>query len=304
MRGSSTISPGTWNEWPEGEKVGEYVIQLSDLAIARKAEVCSEGNLRAVPIATLENAIAQLQTTLKFIDAVPLSALSSNPVKQANWLSDRASIFEGLFDDDSGDTIGGGEHTVHANKALSALALLVSVTLYGYEDKTHQALTRQAVEIAKRQGIGQALADQEPDHRRCWKARERERITRGMTSGGVAHVMLKSSMFGVNSQLTSRRVFWGPNRPGFGSSTFWNDAIDLWRKGKRQDAAFILGRALHLVADMAAPQHAMDEMHYPGGRWWLSWLRHPSFLENFTEAHLKGSAGDGLCADSTRTTTP
>jgi hypothetical protein len=80
---------------------------------------------------------------------------------------------------------------------------------------------------------------------------------------------------------------------------FYLDAVNLWKQGKRAEAAFILGRALHLIEDMAQPQHAMNEEHYPFHqlRWhglpipWTFGHFNPSFLEAFTEAHITDQNG-------------
>ena len=76
---------------------------------------------------------------------------------------------------------------------------------------------------------------------------------------------------------------------------FYQDAIALWKKGDKGDAAFILGRAVHLMEDMAQPQHASDESHpsLP-----LDIKLKPSFLEYFTEHYLpkaNGAVNGGDC---------
>ena len=75
---------------------------------------------------------------------------------------------------------------------------------------------------------------------------------------------------------------------------FYKEAVDLWRKGFPERAAFILGRALHLVEDMAQPQHAMGEWHLD-----KAIGRYPpdlSFLEEFVEGNVRG--GSEFCPRS------
>ncbi len=76
---------------------------------------------------------------------------------------------------------------------------------------------------------------------------------------------------------------------------FYGDAVDLWNSGNKTDAAFTLGRALHLIEDMAQPQHAMDEkhLHLPLFHW-----NNPSFLEEFTEANIGNAPATSYCANS------
>jgi hypothetical protein len=77
---------------------------------------------------------------------------------------------------------------------------------------------------------------------------------------------------------------------------FYRDAVYLWKHDKRNMAAFILGRALHLVEDMAQPQHAMNEAHMSQHKWYAQVggtykQYNPSYVEYFVEAHIHNKSG-------------
>ena len=181
----------------------------------------------------------------------------------------------------------------------------------GYEDVTHQKLTPRAVQVADNnaQGVPPDLVALFVDSQGNIKDLGTQTIA-GAGDPTWGEDYSRYDIYGPCPPVVNRKLDSNEPLNHFATGllradpawirflTFWNDAITLWRQGNRPAAAFILGRAMHLVEDMAQPQHAMDEMHYPGGHWWLWWVRHPSFLENFTEAHVKGTGGSGFCGDS------
>ena len=83
---------GYLERWPQGQKAGEYVVALADLAIAHGATLTEGGRLATLPTGTLEQAIKEQKEILMMMDRTPLPALSYNPVKQSNWPGDRAMI--------------------------------------------------------------------------------------------------------------------------------------------------------------------------------------------------------------------
>ena len=176
----------------------------------------------------------------------------------------------------------------------------------GYEDLTHQGLTQQALKVAAGKDSSiplelrppqGALAKQviygsgkgpEPGHdpdktdgedytkyKIDW-SKCSDPVIPKVSEGEPLH-HFASSMYGAPPAL-----------PTF--IRFYNHAVLLWKKGYKPQAAFILGRAIHLVEDMAQPQHAMNEAHPP---YWVTRFGIPlaapniSFLEEYVEANMK-----------------
>ncbi|MGA9750648.1 MAG: CARDB domain-containing protein [Acidobacteriota bacterium] len=192
---------------------------------------------------------------------------------------------------------------------LLGLALLVPTRApFGYEDQTHQALTRQAVKIATQDGVPATFftddqvkaiiagsgkgpeSGHEPDktdgedytkYKIEW-SKCPDPVTPKVSEGEPLH------------HFASSMLFKHPALPTF--LRFYGDAVLLWKKGYRRQAAFILGRAIHLVEDMAQPQHAMNEAHPP---YWVTRLGIPlaapniSFVEEYAEANIR--SGGQLC---------
>ena len=142
----------------------------------------------------------------------------------------------------------------------SALSLSTTAN-WGYEDQTHQALTRRAVRIAAQNGVPEGFFSQVQVQGiidGAGKHKLGEDYTR-YDIKGICPVYVEK--YNVSSECFTHfatGLLWAdPAWVRF--LTFWHDAVDLWRKGNRYEAAFILGRAVHLVEDMAAPQHAMAD---------------------------------------------
>ena len=143
------------------------------------------------------------------------------------------------------------------------LFVAIGLLVHGYEDLTHQGLTRQAVQVAKT-GIGSDLYNL------------RQLIINGAGEGPEARGEPQDND-GVKTDgedYTKYNIDWSdchdPIRPYVSctepfnhfrngiltgipawvrSITFYNEAVGLWRRGYKQQAAFILGRGLHLVED-------------------------------------------------------
>ncbi|HQO19074.1 MAG TPA: hypothetical protein PK747_10230 [Acidobacteriota bacterium] len=180
---------------------------------------------------------------------------------------------------------------------FSQLCLMVA-----YEDNTHKSLTTRALEIAK-DSIGELYSNNElrtaviagagsqdgEDYTTYdidWKTAKCE----------IEKTKLKYIPASTTEPLNhfkSGILSGGPAKDKF--EKFWDDAVKLWKKGNKSDAAFILGRACHLIEDMAQPQHAMDESHcnknYLGAP-----IENISFLEEFTEAPFNSATG--FCPNS------
>ena len=183
-------------------------------------------------------------------------------------------------------------------RAIFAALLLLGVTAFTYEDNTHQKLTQRAIEVAVSQGG--LPAD-------FFAPGEKQSIIAGAGLHGVGEDYTGYLKIGQCNKRTFR--FWNPAEvlnhfkggllmggPAYTSFVrFYGDAVDLWNSGNKADAAFTLGRALHLIEDMAQPQHAMDEKHchLP----WFHW-NNPSFLEEFTEANIGNAPATSYCANS------
>ena len=185
-----------------------------------------------------------------------------------------------------------------ASAFFTVIATVCSLVSFPYEDLTHQKLTDQAVKVAvSKGGVPQSFYD---DYHQliingAGQPKQGEDYTQyhydygGRCWHSLTVVKDRAPWEPLNHFATG--LYWGdPAWVRF--LTFWKDALWLWNHDHKADAAFILGRAVHLVEDMSQPQHAMDEMHYPHH---FLFPYHPSFLENFTEAHVKG--GGVFCAD-------
>ena len=173
--------------------------------------------------------------------------------------------------------------------------MTLSCPFYSYEDNTHQELTRKAIDIATKNGLP---AD-------FFKDTEKTAIINGsgqnkegedytiywITEEGTCDKRKKVHTFGglIGQSETfnhfSSAVMWG-SPASEKIVEFFNDAVELWKQGNKNDAAFILGRACHLVEDMTQPQHALDESHCPVWLFCALGLYNRSYLENFTEGHI------------------
>ncbi|MDP3729142.1 MAG: hypothetical protein Q8R26_00075, partial [bacterium] len=54
----------------------------------------------------------------------------------------------------------------------------------------------------------------------------------------------------------------------------WEKALELYRDGKKEDAFFVLGHIIHLIEDMAVPDHTRNDAHPPfndGGSPYENW---------------------------------
>ena len=169
----------------------------------------------------------------------------------------------------------------------SAIALVFGA----YEDNTHQALTKQALIVAKAHS---------PDFpmQLLWDQPLGQSIIAGAGAPNAGEDYTKYAVFwdSCNGDPVWRWGDWTEPlnhfRTGFlngqpGATVFvrfYHDAVELWKRGEKPEAAFILGRAVHLIEDMAQPQHAMDEAHVPI-------LFRASFIEEDVEANVKASGG-------------
>ncbi len=187
---------------------------------------------------------------------------------------------------------------------LLGLVLLVPTRApFGYEDQTHQALTRQAVKIATQNGVPATFftddqvkaiingAGEGPGVRGGGDpvATDGEDYTRYKSKGcdGVVPYVYKWEPL---NHFAGGMLIGGPAYVRF--VTFYDDAVHLWKVGNRKDAAFILGRAIHLIEDMAQPQHASNEAH--PDKCYFGYGPKLSFLEEMTEAQVNGTS---LCPE-------
>ncbi len=196
----------------------------------------------------------------------------------------------------------------------SAVAVLGGITVGGYEDLTHQQLSKRAVQVAgsNAQAIPPELVALFVDSQGNIKSLGQQIIAGagegpGARGGGgpvatdgedytryrIIHCKEAKPHVATWEPLNhfaGGMAIGGPAADRF--VKFYQDAVDLWRKGNRKDAAFIFGRALHLVEDMAQPQHASDEAH--PDKCYFGYGPKLSFLEEFTEAQINGM---GLCPE-------
>ena len=205
-----------------------------------------------------------------------------------------------------------------------ATLLIASTGLLGYEDLTHQQLAKRAVQVAAANtgGIPTDLVGQFVD------AQGRIKDLGQQVINGAGHTPSKWKDAKHTSPDDPEA---GEDYTGYGIGECWavakwpdgsepvnhfasgelagskayvkflqfrRDAVLLWKHNKKAEAAFILGRALHMVEDMAQPQHALNEWHYPYRTFWIGTVvgqYNPSYLEAFAESHIDGP-------DGTRTT--
>jgi len=186
---------------------------------------------------------------------------------------------------------------------LSLICMLWLVPINSYENMTHQKLSNQAIIISIQKGgipsnfftaeqqialIDGAGSDYGEDYTTYW-------IDLDPTCGFRKRVFRQYYPAEVLSHFKSG-LLWGS--PAFNKfREFYQDAIDLWKNGNKEDATFILGRACHMIQDMAQPQHAMDEWHcFIDGTPSLK-LQNPSYIEHNVEANLTSNSGD-FCENS------
>ena len=198
---------------------------------------------------------------------------------------------------------------------VTIMSLILGVTsTEGYEDNTHQRLSQRAIQVAANNAGAQGVP---PNLVSLFVYSDGTMNTLGLQviSGAGAP---ESEGDKAGEDYTTYDINWqcpvevtpkhSSSEPlnHFGTGLLWggpacvkfqqfmDHAVKLWKLDKKPQAAFILGRALHLVEDMAQPQHALDEAHYPYTTWhWIpvGGFYNPSFLEFFTEAHITDQNG-------------
>jgi hypothetical protein len=206
----------------------------------------------------------------------------------------------------------------HEILAFVSLGLLLrAVPLPGYEDNTHQQLTKRSLVVAAikapslpgdfaspngdigslgRQviaGAGKGPDEAPPGDRDPAKT-DGEDYTDYDIQKCPLKVKPRVHRFEPLNHFLTGMLRHGPALNMF--IKFYRDAVDLWKKDKRGEAAFILGRAIHLIEDMAQPQHAMDEAHLSwdvlrATSGWKRTVYNPSFVEFFAEAHIQDRTG-------------
>src|SRR3989344_235867 len=66
-------------------------------------------------------------------------------------------------------------------------------------------------------------------------------------------------------------VDWANNRilqsryESYGGDRTWKQALEYWADGNKKEAYITLGHALHLIEDMAVPDHTRNDPHLPFG---------------------------------------
>lgn len=189
------------------------------------------------------------------------------------------------------------------DRSFLVILLAISLTMVllpvgSYEDNTHQALTKRALEVAMGHDTsipgdfsplmplglqviaGAGLHDIGEDYTAYFI--DWDCPVKVITWPWIAESLNHFDTF---------KLWGGPAYDVF--LKFYSDAVGLWHRGRRAEAALILGRALHLIEDMAQPQHALDESHLS-----FKYARiNPSFLEFFTEAHIQPQS-TGFCPEN------
>ena len=80
--------------WPKGEKAGEYIIQLDDLAMAGGGRICT-GDVQAIANLTpaeVRSTLGRMERVLALMDSLPGPSVQKNPVQARNWPSDRNEL--------------------------------------------------------------------------------------------------------------------------------------------------------------------------------------------------------------------
>jgi hypothetical protein len=90
-------------------------------------------------------------------------------------------------------------------------------------------------------------------------------VTRFMLGKGLTHYYKPGSRWGLWPLVPS-----APTRTGW----LVERGVQLWRDGHPRDGAFCLGRAVHLISEMAVPVHAQVVLHWRGDPFELYIERH------------------------------
>jgi len=193
-------------------------------------------------------------------------------------------------------------------KALSGFVVLcLMVGIYGfqaYENLTHQQLTKRAVQVAgnNAQGVPPDLVALFVDSngnikdlgQQLINAAGKLEVGEDYTDDNIDKTNCSSWVVHLVGVDASNDHYVGPFEEGKRAEAeflhHYQDAVDLWKHGNHRGAAFVLGRCLHLIEDMAAVQHVYNEDH--------SILTRPSrsFIEDLVEANIAG--GTDFCYPS------
>jgi len=210
-------------------------------------------------------------------------------------------------------------HDNSAKYLVLLISSLLLIPLIGYEDNTHQRLTERSLIIAaaNADGIPSDLVSQFVDsdgHVANYGlkiingagAPETEGINAGEDYTDYEINTMERNC-SLNKKVEPHKNSKEPlnhfkgKMLGKGPASkrleeMWQDAVDLWKHGDKQGAAFILGRVCHLIEDMAQPQHAMNESHPDKN--YLPGIKNLSFIEEFSEASINSAELNKFCANS------
>ena len=147
--------------------------------------------------------------------------------------------------------------------AIVIVTIFFSLIGFSYEDITHQRLTDQAVKIAVAKGgvpqsfyehYSQAIINGAGAQK--WYGRHAgEDYTKYWIS--KRHCKLKVHPYRFRAEPLNHFHNWRLGKPAIVKCRqFYRDAVRVWLHGDKEQAAFILGRALHLIEDMAQPHRS------------------------------------------------
>jgi hypothetical protein len=87
---------GYLERWPEGEKAGEFIIQLADLGMAVSATVAETDQLGRASATELQTKAESLKTILHFIGSQPVSGKATAPILNRDLSSEIEIIEAGI----------------------------------------------------------------------------------------------------------------------------------------------------------------------------------------------------------------
>ena len=162
---------------------------------------------------------------------------------------------------------------------VTMTSLLLAVTsIEGYEDNTHQQLSKRALQVAA--GNAQGVP---PDLVALFVASNgviKDLGLQVIAGAGAPDIGEDYTIYFIDWDCPVKVTTWpwfAESLNHFGTGLLWGgpayasfvrfygDAVDLWNSGNKTDAAFTLGRALHPIEDMAPPLDCLSDVTC--GRW-------------------------------------
>lgn len=203
---------------------------------------------------------------------------------------------------------------------LTLLALLFAfapLRMFAYEIPTHAYLTDETVNLYNRQFSSAAISGEAKDdlvegsRNEDADPRYLNHFYDPVNGTGLSNPLLgrwKSSRDWAKDENSQSALLYKIS-PSAETDFTWQRAIRYYLRGDRQKAMLILGHILHLIEDMAVPDHTRNDVHFSGSPYeaWASRFR-PGQPDPVLRQNLKAGAAfrlkdldayfDGLAAYS------